>query len=143
MDRFSRWATIFLLGIWSAGCGPTTFVVGAAPGDQQLRTTVVRSDGRWFARVRSHSTSMDRVVEMLGIGDLLNRYPGALSGGEKQRVAIGRALLSEPEMVIADEPLAALDEERKAEVLPYFERLGDEVSVPVLYVSHSAAEVAR
>ncbi len=85
----------------------------------------------------------DRVVEMLGIGPLLYRRPQALSGGEKQRVAIGRALLSGPEMILADEPLAALDEARKAEILPYFERLRDDSSVPMLYVSHAAAEVAR
>jgi molybdate transport system ATP-binding protein len=66
-----------------------------------------------------------------------------LSGGEKQRVAIGRALLAGPSMILADEPLAALDDARKAEILPYFERLRDEVATPILYVSHSAAEVAR
>lgn len=83
------------------------------------------------------------LVEMLGIGHLLDRRPGRLSGGEKQRVAIGRALLAKPRMLLADEPLAALDDARKAEILPYFERLRDEVSVPILYVSHSAPEVAR
>ncbi len=83
------------------------------------------------------------LVEMLGIGHLLDRRPGRLSGGEKQRVAIGRALLAKPRMLLADEPLAALDDARKAEILPYFERLRDEISVPILYVSHSAPEVAR
>ncbi len=97
--------------------------------------------GRWF-RKRSRA-DVAEVVEMLGLGPLLDRRPGALSGGEKQRVAIGRALLSDPRLILADEPLAALDEARKAEILPYFERLRDEVSVPILYVSHSAAEVAR
>ena len=77
-----------------------------------------------------------RVVEMLGIGALLARRPGALSGGEKQRVAVGRALLM-------DEPLAALDAERKAEILPYLERLRDEMRLPILYVSHALDEVAR
>ncbi len=99
--------------------------------------------GRWFAPKDSPREDLGRVVEMLGIGPLLDRRPGALSGGEKQRVAIGRALLSAPEIILADEPLAALDEARKAEILPYFERLRDEVEVPILYVSHSAAEVAR
>ena len=99
--------------------------------------------GRWFAPRDARSESLPRVVEMLGIGALLDRRPGALSGGEKQRVAIGRALLSGPKLILADEPLAALDEARKAEILPYFERLRDEVSVPILYVSHSSAEVAR
>ena len=99
--------------------------------------------GRWFAPSKSPQEDIDRIIEMLGIGHLLNRRPGALSGGEKQRVAIGRALLAEPRLILADEPLASLDEARKAEILPYFERLRDEVSVPILYVSHSAAEVAR
>ncbi|MFP4304408.1 MAG: molybdenum ABC transporter ATP-binding protein [Rhodosalinus sp.] len=99
--------------------------------------------GTWFAPRGAPREDMARVVEMLGIGPLLDRRPGALSGGEKQRVAIGRALLSAPAALLADEPLAALDEARKAEILPYFERLRDEVAVPILYVSHSASEVAR
>ena len=99
--------------------------------------------GRWFAPRDAQATSMDRTVEMLGIGHLLSRRPATLSGGEKQRVAIGRALLSGPRLILADEPLAALDEARKAEILPYFERLRDEVAVPILYVSHASAEVAR
>jgi molybdate transport system ATP-binding protein len=99
--------------------------------------------GAWFAPKRAPREDMGRVVELLGIGHLLDRRPGALSGGEKQRVAIGRAILSAPRLILADEPFAALDEARKAEILPYFERLRDEVVVPILYVSHSAAEVAR
>ncbi|SDY79672.1 molybdenum ABC transporter ATP-binding protein [Citreimonas salinaria] len=99
--------------------------------------------GAWFAPRHAPRENRDRVVELLGIGSLLDRRPGALSGGEKQRVAIGRALLSAPRLILADEPLAALDEARKAEILPYFERLRDEVSIPILYVSHSATEVAR
>lgn len=85
----------------------------------------------------------DRIVDLLGIGDLLDRRPGGLSGGERQRVAIGRALLSEPRILLADEPLAALDAARKSEILPYFERLRDEMDIPILYVTHSAEEVAR
>jgi len=99
--------------------------------------------GRWFAPRNAPREDPDRVIEMLGIGHLLDRRPARLSGGEKQRVAIGRALLASPRMILADEPLAALDEARKAEILPYFERLRDEVTVPILYVTHSAAEVAR
>ncbi|MEX0278335.1 MAG: molybdenum ABC transporter ATP-binding protein [Ruegeria sp.] len=99
--------------------------------------------GRWFAPRDAQREKPDRVIEMLGIGHLLNRRPAKLSGGEKQRVAIGRALLASPRLILADEPLAALDEARKTEILPYFERLRDEVSVPILYVTHSAAEVAR
>ena len=103
--------------------------------------------GRWFARRHADGDApredLGRVVDMLGVGHLLDRRPGTLSGGEKQRVALGRALLANPSMILADEPLAALDDDRKAEILPYFERLRDEVAVPVLYVSHAAAEVAR
>lgn len=99
--------------------------------------------GRWFAGPSARTVSMDRVVDMLGIGSLLDRSPTALSGGERQRVAIGRALLAGPELILADEPLAALDSARKAEILPYFETLRDEARIPILYVSHSATEVAR
>ncbi|WP_282169702.1 molybdenum ABC transporter ATP-binding protein [Ruegeria atlantica] len=99
--------------------------------------------GKWFAPKGVRREDPDKVIEMLGIGHLLNRRPSGLSGGEKQRVAIGRALLASPRLILADEPLAALDDARKAEILPYFERLRDEVSVPILYVTHSAAEVAR
>ncbi|MEL7469577.1 MAG: molybdenum ABC transporter ATP-binding protein [Pseudomonadota bacterium] len=99
--------------------------------------------GRWFAPRAARHEDMDRIVEMLGLGRLLGRRPGHLSGGERQRVAIGRALLAAPRLILADEPLASLDEPRKAEILPYFERLRDEISVPILYVSHSGSEVAR
>lgn len=98
--------------------------------------------GRWFAGAK-HGADVDGVVDLLGIGTLLSRRPGTLSGGEKQRVAIGRALLSNPRLLLMDEPLAALDEARKAEILPYLERLRDETSIPILYVSHSLTEVAR
>lgn len=83
------------------------------------------------------------IVEMLGLEALLQRRPAMLSGGEKQRVAIGRALLAAPRILLADEPLAALDEARKQEILPYFERLRDEMDIPILYVSHAPTEVAR
>lgn len=99
--------------------------------------------GQRFAPAGARFEDEGRIIALLGLETLLARRPGALSGGERQRVALGRALLSAPELVIADEPLAALDEARKAEILPYFERLRDAVAVPVLYVSHSAAEVAR
>jgi molybdate transport system ATP-binding protein len=99
--------------------------------------------GRWFNREGGAAADLDGVVALLGIGHLLERSPTSLSGGEKQRVAIGRALLSRPQLVLMDEPLASLDEQRRAEILPYIERLRDEAGVPLLYVSHSVAEVAR
>lgn len=89
------------------------------------------------------SLGLDEVSALLGIGDLLDRRPGSLSGGEKQRIAIGRALLSQPRMLLMDEPLAALDSARKAEILPFLERLRDHTNIPILYVSHSVPEVAR
>ena len=99
--------------------------------------------GSWFAPRGERSADREKVVELLGIGHLLQRKPDLLSGGEKQRVAIGRALLASPLLILMDEPLASLDEARKAEILPYIERLRDETRVPIVYVSHSVAEVAQ
>ncbi len=104
--------------------------------------------GRAFAPRRHRAEggdgpSLEAVVELLGIGHLLARRPGRLSGGEAQRVAIGRALLARPRLLIMDEPLASLDEARRAEILPALERLRDEAGIPIVYVSHALAEVAR
>ena len=99
--------------------------------------------GARFAPKQAPGINQQEIVEMLGIEALLTRQPSRLSGGEKQRVAIGRALLSKPQLILADEPLAALDADRKEEILPYFERLRDHINVPVLYVTHSASEVSR
>jgi molybdate transport system ATP-binding protein len=85
----------------------------------------------------------NRVVELLGLGPLLDRSPSTLSGGEKQRVAIGRALLAQPRILLMDEPLAALDVPRRTEVLDYIERLRDDLRIPIVYVSHSVPEIAR
>lgn len=90
-----------------------------------------------------HKVSLDQAVELLGIGHLLERKPDRLSGGERQRVGIARALAVSPSILLMDEPLAALDMARKQEILPYLERLHDELEIPVLYVTHSPDEVAR
>jgi molybdate transport system ATP-binding protein len=99
--------------------------------------------GRWFRPRHERKVRLETVVDLLGIGHLLERRPGGLSGGEKQRVAIGRALLASPRLLLMDEPLAALDDERKEEILPYIERLRDEANIPIVYVSHSLVEVSR
>jgi molybdate transport system ATP-binding protein len=99
--------------------------------------------GRWFAPKGGSAGEVEHVIDLLGIGGLLDRRPANLSGGEKQRVAIGRALLARPRLLVMDEPLASLDEARKTEILPYIERLRDEAGVPIVYVSHQVAEVAR
>lgn len=99
--------------------------------------------GRWFAPPREREIEFDAVIETLGIGALLPRSPARLSGGERQRVAIGRALLSCPKLLLFDEPLAALDMERKLEIMPLIERLRDEFRIPMVYVSHAIEEVVR
>ena len=99
--------------------------------------------GRWMGSHDADPAAFAHVVELLDIGALLDRRPGKLSGGERQRVAVGRALLMRPRLLLLDEPLASLDEARKADILPYLERLRDEAKVPMIYVSHDAAEVKR
>jgi molybdate transport system ATP-binding protein len=89
------------------------------------------------------SEEFARILSMLGLDQLLARKPAKLSGGEKGRVALGRALLSSPKLLLLDEPLAALDDARKAEILPYFEKLRDDAQIPMIYVTHSLDEVTR
>jgi molybdate transport system ATP-binding protein len=99
--------------------------------------------GRRMRGLPRDDAQMQRIVALLDIGNLLDRRPGKLSGGERQRIAIGRALLMRPRLLLLDEPLASLDIARKREILPYLERLRDEVGVPMVYVSHQAAELRR
>ncbi len=99
--------------------------------------------GWWFTPKKERYVGLDRVVELLGLGQFLERRPGELSGGEKQRVAIGRALLASPQVLLMDEPLASLDEHRKSEILQYIERLRHEIKIPIVYVSHTIEEVVR
>ena len=122
---------------------------------QKRRIGYVFQDGRLFPhmtvdgnirfgmRFAANPGDPAEVIGLLGLGDLLQRRPGSLSGGEKQRVALARALMSDPQILLMDEPLAALDEPRKEEILPYLERLRNRTNIPILYVSHSVAEVAR
>ena len=99
--------------------------------------------GRLFRRGDGGFVDLHQVVDLLGLEYLLERRPAHLSGGEKQRVAIGRALLANPRLLLMDEPLAALDVHRKGEILQYVERLRDEVKIPIVYVSHAIEEVVR
>jgi molybdate transport system ATP-binding protein len=94
-------------------------------------------------RSPARGTSFDDVVDLLGLAPLLDRSTTHLSGGERQRVALGRALLSQPRLLLMDEPLSSLDAASKAEILPYLDRLHRELSIPTLYVSHDAGEIAR
>ncbi len=126
-----------------------------APGKRRIG--YVFQDGKLFPHLNVRSNleygmklvskpdrkiGFDEVVTLLGIEDLLSRRPGRLSGGEKQRVAIGRALLTSPRLLLMDEPLASLDANRKDEVLPFIKRLKDSYKIPIIYVSHLPEEVA-
>ncbi len=109
------------------------------------RTRAARAAGAQQEASLAQATDLavDQAVDLLGIGHLLARQPHTLSGGERQRVAIARALATRPRLLLMDEPLAALDAKRKAEVLPYLEKLHRELHIPILYVSHAMDEVAR
>jgi molybdate transport system ATP-binding protein len=99
--------------------------------------------GRRMYRLKRDTGELERVIAMLDIAHLADRRPGKLSGGERQRVAIGRALLMRPQLLLLDEPLASLDAARKAEIMPYLERLRDEAQVPMIYVTHQADDARR
>ncbi|MFD1703062.1 molybdenum ABC transporter ATP-binding protein [Methylopila henanensis] len=139
--------------------GETLFDAGARTNlaPRKRRIGVVFQESRLFPHLSARSNllfgrrrrrdaaepSFDQVVETLGVGHLLDRRPRSLSGGERQRIAIGRALLSGPRALLFDEPLAALDSERKAEVLPFLETVARETALPVLYVTHALEEARR
>ena len=99
--------------------------------------------GRQRVPVAQQRVPLEQVVDLLGLTNLMDRRPGTLSGGERQRVAIARALATSPKLMLMDEPLASLDTRRKAEILPYLEKLRDQMHIPIIYVSHASEEVAR
>jgi molybdate transport system ATP-binding protein len=96
--------------------------------------------GRWFAK-NGGGVASDEVIDLLGLKPLLHRHPGRLSGGEKRRVAIGRALLSHPRLLLLDEPLGPLDTARRQEILPYLDRMIRDLRVPMVYVTHDEREI--
>ncbi|MDX2264237.1 MAG: molybdenum ABC transporter ATP-binding protein [Hyphomicrobiales bacterium] len=136
----------------------TDTATGVFVAPRRRRVGCVFQDGRLFNHLsvegnllygwrrtgrRASAGDIEALLRLLGLSGMLDRRPASLSGGERQRVALGRALLADPALLLLDEPLAALDDARKAEILPYLERVRDESLVPMVYVSHSAAEVSR
>lgn len=99
--------------------------------------------GQWFTRTEKHDLPLEGIVEVLGIGSLMKRRPATLSGGERHRVALARALLSAPRILLMDEPLVALDDARRNEIMRLIERIRDEFAVPIVYVTHNVEEVRR
>ena len=99
--------------------------------------------GRRMNHLAEDPAARKRVIDLLDIGNLMDRRPGRLSGGERHRVALGRALLSQPRLLLLDEPLGSLDEGRKEEILPYLVRLRDEAGIPMVYVSHDPSEMRK
>lgn len=152
-----------------SGSGKTS-VIRAVAGLLRCERAEVTLDGKSISRLKPHRRNIgyvfqdarlfphltvlknlryggvddeEAVISVLGLAALLDRHPASLSGGEKQRVALGRALMSAPDVLLLDEPLSALDGPRKAEVMPYLEALRDQTAIPILYVSHDMGEVAR
>ncbi|MFN3232814.1 MAG: molybdenum ABC transporter ATP-binding protein [Alphaproteobacteria bacterium] len=135
--------TVWQNGRRKAFTPPNRRPVGFMFQDARLFAHLTVQGNLDYAAKRSGGTTMAPVVEALDLGPLLSRRPTSLSGGERQRVALGRTLLRQPKLLLLDEPLAALDADRKADILPYIETVLTDFGIPALYVSHSVDEVAR
>ena len=122
---------------------PLGYVIQEAALFPHLSVRANLDYGRRRAGGPAQAFALDTVIDLLGIGALMDRRPTTLSGGERQRVAIARALATAPRLLLMDEPLAALDAARKAEILPYLERLHQALAMPIVYVTHAMDEVAR
>lgn len=136
---------VILDGVVLSDLHPADRGIGVVFQDGRLfpHTTVAANLRYGMRRAPAGPVGFEQTVELLGIGHLLKRRPAKLSGGERQRVAIGRALLRQPRLLLMDEPLSALDAARKGEILPFLQRLHDEMHIPMLLVTHSIEEVAR
>ena len=124
-------------------CHPKTAVRLCLSRRSLVSPHVVASNLRYGRPHANNGPEFNQIVELLGIGTLLDRRPGSLSGGEKQRVSIGRALLANPRLLLMDEPLASLDSARKNEILPFIEEFSSELKIPIIYVSHAMDEIIR
>lgn len=130
-------------GFWPVHQRPLGYVFQEASLFPHLKVANNLLYGYRRIAVSQQKLQPEQVIDLLGIGELLQRYPDQLSGGQRQRVAIGRALLTSPQLLLMDEPMASLDATSKAEILPFVERLRDELDIPIIYVSHFIEEVTR
>jgi molybdate transport system ATP-binding protein len=141
----ARYVRVELNGVKLHALPPEKRRIGYVFQDGRLfpHLSVLRNLQYGFMRAPSGPVGVDDVISLLGLGGLLSRWPHTLSGGERQRVAIGRALLSQPRLLLMDEPLSALDQGRRDEILPYLARLRSAFSLPIIYASHALDEVMR
>ncbi len=139
--------TLFIEGANALSLAPSKRLIGYVPQDAYLFEHLTAKENIDFSRKRSaqpiSDTELRELIRILDIAEILNRKPGQLSGGEKQRVAMARALSIKPKMLILDEPLASIDASRKSHILNYFEQLFPRLAIPIVFVTHSLQEITR